>query len=234
MTLAALLALQDHDILLDQARHRRAHLPEATRVKDLTAARAALVARRAELAASQADLGQRQAGIERDVVASRAKQTELAKRLGATSVPREAQTLQHELDTAHQRQRDLEDGELELMEQLEPIDGEAASLDERIVVLEAELAEATTALAVRQAEADADVAALVGGRVALAGAIAADALAAYDSRRARLGGVAVARLTGGHCAGCNMQVSQLEQERFRHLPPDEPAECDQCGRLLVL
>ena len=233
MTLATLLALQDHDILLDQARHRRTHLPEAARLRELTETNEALVARRTELAGSQADLGARLEAIERDVTTSRTKQTELGKRLASTSVPRDAQTFQHELDAAHQRQRELEDGELELMEQLEPVDGEATALDERLVVLDAELAEARAALAARQHDVDAELAALVAARVPLAGVLDADALATYESRRSKLGGIAVARVTAGVCMGCNMRLSSAEVQRLRQLPADELAECEQCGRLLV-
>ena len=233
MTLSTLLALQDHDTLADQARHRRTHLPEEGRARELAAARDALVARRAELAKTQADLGARQDAIERDVVASRVKQAELAKRLGATSVPREAQTFQHELDMAHQRQVDLEDAELEVMEQLEPVDAEVASLEARLAALDPELSDARAALAAREAEVDAEIAALVEARRPLTDAVGAEAAAAYDTKRAKLGGVAVARLVAGMCSGCNLRLSSGEVQRIQHLPPDEAAECEQCGRLLV-
>jgi hypothetical protein len=232
MTLADLLALQDHDTLIDQARHRRAHLPEAARAAELTAAHDALVARRATVAGTQADLAGRQDAIERDVTASRAKQAELAKRLSATSVPREAQTLQSELDTARQRQRELEDAELELMEQLEPVEAELVSLDERLAAAVPELDEARHALAERAAAVDAEIAALVAARAPLAGAVGDD-LAGYDAKRAKLGGVAVARLVSGSCSGCNLRLSSGELERVRQLPADEATECEQCGRLLV-
>jgi predicted nucleic acid-binding Zn-ribbon protein len=234
MTLAALLALQDHDTSIDQARHRRAHLPEATTVRELTQGLAALTARRAALAAQQEELGGRQAALDVDITASRSKQAELAKRLAATSVPREAQTFQHELDTARQRQHDLEDGELELMEALEPIDTEAASLDERITVTEAELAGAREALVAREAEVDAELAELTTARAPLAGVIDADTLAAYDTKRAKLGGIAVARLVHGTCSGCNIQLSSSEIQQMHHLPPEEPAECESCGRMLLV
>jgi uncharacterized protein len=234
MTLASLLALQDHDTLVDQARHRRAHLPEATQLRDLELACQALVARRAELVATQADLVSRQDAIERDVTGLRSKQAGWAKRLAATAVPREAQTYQSEIDNAHQRQVELEDAELELMEQLEPIEAELSALDARVSALDAELVDARAALATREAEGDAELAALAAGRGPLADAVGPEAFASYELKRPKLGGVAVARLVAGTCTGCNMRVSSGELQRLQHLSADETAECEQCGRLLVV
>ncbi len=233
MTLASLLALQDHDIAIEQARHRRASMPEATRRRDIIQARDALVARRTELAAIQAELEARQAAIEKDVVASRTKQGDLAKRLAATSVPREAQTFQHELDTAHQRQVELEDAELELMEQLEPVDAEAGSVDERLEALAADLIVAEAELAVRTTDIDAELVAMAASRQPLVDAIDPDTVATYESKRAKLGGIAIARLLNGTCTGCNIHLSSSELQDIAHLPPDEPAECESCGRMLV-
>ena len=234
MTLSALLALQDHDTLVDQARHRRGHLPEATQVRELDAARQALVARRAELVATQADLEARREAIERDVTVLRSKQADWAKRLAATAVPREAQTYQSEIDTAHQRQVELEDAELELMEQLEPVEAELSSLDARLVALDVELADARAALTAREAEGDAELGALATARGPLAAAVGSDALGAYETKRPKLGGIAVARLVAGTCSGCNMRVSSGELQRLQHLPAGEADECEQCGRLLVV
>ncbi len=233
MPITDLLALQDHDILLDQARHRRGHLPEAATAAQLDQARQALAARRATLAADQARLNGEQESLEGDIEMSRAKQVELAKRLSATSVPREAQTLQHEIETAHARQTELEDRELELMEALEPIDAEAADLDVRLTTLAEQLTVAHAELAAREAEVDAELAGLVAAREPLVAA-AGDLVETYEKTRAHMGGVAVARVAHGTCDGCHMQISSSEVQRLRQLPPGEVAECENCGRMLVL
>lgn len=233
MALSDLLALQDHDILTEQVRHRRANLPEAAAVRDLELQRSALTGRRAELAAEQARLGHDQEALERDIDTSRAKQAELAKRLSATSVPREAQTLQHEIDTAHQRQTELEDRELELMEALEPIDAEVTDLDGRIAALEEQLTVARAELAGREAEVDAELATLAAAREPIVAA-AGEFVASYEKTRTQRGGIAVARLAHGTCDACHMQVSSSELQRLRQLPAGEVAECENCGRMLVL
>ncbi|MEZ5140978.1 MAG: C4-type zinc ribbon domain-containing protein [Acidimicrobiales bacterium] len=51
--------------------------------------------------------------------------------------------------------------------------------------------------------------------------------------RSQLGGVAVARLHGGACGGCHLQLPAAEVDRIKHLPEDQLATCEECGRLLV-
>ena len=42
-----------------------------------------------------------------------------------------------------------------------------------------------------------------------------------------------ARLVGSHCDGCHLELSSVEVEKIRALPPGEVATCEQCGRILV-
>jgi predicted nucleic acid-binding Zn-ribbon protein len=46
-------------------------------------------------------------------------------------------------------------------------------------------------------------------------------------------GVAVARLIGHRCDGCHQELSNVEVEKIRALPPDTVVTCDLCGRILV-
>ena len=55
----------------------------------------------------------------------------------------------------------------------------------------------------------------------------------YEALRARLKGTGAARLIKNHCDGCHLELSSVEVERIRALPPGEVATCEQCGRILV-
>ena len=59
------------------------------------------------------------------------------------------------------------------------------------------------------------------------------AIARYDRLRARLGGVAVARLEGSRCGGCHLDLSAGELDQVRATGAGELADCPQCGRMLV-
>ena len=58
-------------------------------------------------------------------------------------------------------------------------------------------------------------------------------MTAYESLRADLGGVAVARLIGSTCDGCHLDLSAVAFDRVKKLPDDAVVTCDQCGRLLI-
>jgi uncharacterized protein len=231
--LNAMLSLQDHDSATDQLRHRLATLAERAHLQELTATASKQAARLAELTGEHDSLVARQTAIEREVVASQTKQADLSRKLLATSVSREAQTLQHELDGAKDRQRALEDDELELMEALEPIDAELDQLRRSEADVAAQITVAQAELAVAEQTGARELDALTAARPAVADAVPNALRMRYEALRPRLKGVAVARVVAGHCSGCNLELPTSELQRLRGLPADELAECEQCGRMLV-
>ena len=231
--LDALLVVQDHDTTAEVLKHKRLVLPERAALDARTVQRRAATARlaeiRAELDVHEAEV----ARIERDVEAVNAKRKDLNRKLQSTAVPREAQTMQHELDGLAERVGHLEDRELELMELIEPRAGEVASLDLTIAGLDEEIELASQALAVAERGVDDEIAANAAARSVAVAAVPGGLLATYDRMRPKLGGVAVARLVAGRCTGCHLQLSTSEVDRIRHEPPESLVTCEQCGRLLV-
>ena len=61
----------------------------------------------------------------------------------------------------------------------------------------------------------------------------ADLIARYEQLRKKLGGTGAARLVGGSCGGCHLQLPAMELDRVKKAPPDAVIYCDQCGRILV-
>ncbi len=233
--LQRLLVVQEQDTAADQLRHRQEHLPEREAVRaheqtvaEVEATTTAREERRHELARSQKRL-------EDEVASLEARIAEVTRTLhsGAVTVPRELQALQHEQESLRRRQDHLETEELELMEELDPLNESLAGLDARLAELTAEGERLDEALV--QAEVDIEEELTDVGRrrqEALAG-VDADLLATYDDLRARLGGVAVARLVGAVCGGCHLGLSAVEVDRIKKQPPDALVHCEECGRLLV-
>jgi hypothetical protein len=230
-----LLRLQEHDTRADQIRHRIAHLPERARLDEHHDVLAAHDKARAEVQARRDDLARQQRRIEDDVAAVEAKAAEANASLygGKITSPRELQALQEEIDSLHRRQRVLEDEVLGYMEQIEPLDAELAALDARGAELVAQAQQLEIALAEATAALDAELAAVDQERQAVLAEIPADLLALYERLRAQFGGIGVARLIGGSCQGCHLSLPTAEVARLKRLPPDEPAYCEECGRLLV-
>jgi len=230
-----LLAVQDHDTSIDQLVHRREHLPARAELDGVMQELAALDARSAEVEASRHDLGRDQQRLEDEITSLNERAAHHDKTLysGTIGNPRELQSLQDEIASLKRRISQLEDQELEVMEQLEPLDqqltGFAAArvtLDERGGALRAQIAEEEVAI-------EADLERVRKERDELAGGIDAELLHEYEELRKRSGGIAIARLVGGSCGGCHLGLSAVEVDRIKKLPPDAPAHCEECGRLLA-
>jgi predicted nucleic acid-binding Zn-ribbon protein len=231
----ALLAVQEHDTAADQLVHRRAHLPSRAELDAVMGELGSLEATVAEVEAQRHELARAQQRLEDEITSLSEKAAQHDKTLysGTIGNPRELQALQDEIAALKRRIGQLEDQELELMEQIEPLDArlaEAATaragLDERAATLRAAIAEEEVAI-------DAELDQVRAERGALADGIDADLLAEYDALRPQAGGIAIARLVGGSCGGCHLSLSAVEVDRIKKLPPDAPAHCEECDRLLA-
>lgn len=230
-----LLSVQDHDTLIDQLRHRFDTLPERA---SLAAAQQACRQIHNQRAAKQVQRLELQRNLKRNedelaALEDRTKREYNRLYSGEVSGTRELLTLQEEVDGLRTRCSDMESGALELMEAIEEIDAEVESLESSLEAAEAAVADAQHQLeeaeAVVQAEIDQETAA----RSAEAGEIPETALTSYEGLRARMGGIAVARLRNGTCEGCHLALSAMELDRIRHAPADEVCHCEECGRILV-
>jgi predicted nucleic acid-binding Zn-ribbon protein len=230
-----LLAVQEHDTAIDQLVHRRAHLPSRTELDAVMAELADVEAKAAEVEEARHGLGREQQRLEDEIAALNERANHHDKTLysGTIGNPRELQALQDEIGSLKRRIGQLEDQELEVMEQIEPLDAQLAGftagrkdLDERGSALRAQIAEEEVAI-------DAELEQVRSEREGLVGEIDAELLAEYDDLRKRSGGIAIARLVGGSCGGCHLSLSAVEVDRIKKLPPEAPAHCEECGRLLA-
>ena len=231
--LEQLLVIQQHDTAVDQLRHRRTHLPARA---DLAAAErglARLGRRRAELDEARRALANQQGALEGDVTTLEHRRTDLNRRLASGTVPKELERLSAEVAGITARIGELEDRELELMEALEPIEAELDELAREEAGLDLRRSELRTALQDAETEIDRELTDETAARHAAARDVPAELLSRYEQLRARLGGVAVARLVGGRCTGCNLLLPTSEVDRIRHEDPGVVVTCEQCGRLLV-
>ena len=228
-----LLELQRIDTTTDQLAHRRAHLDERVASTAATAQLRANRARRAEAVARDEELERSIGGLEHDGVELTTHRTRLEKQLKTVIAPREAEALMHEIATIGERRDALDDQELAFLDEQSELAGEVARLDDALPELEATAAATAGTLATAEAAITDELAALAAERTALVAGIDSAAVERYEFLRARLGGVAVAKLDGTRCSGCHLDLSRSELDAVKHVGAGEFADCPQCGRLLV-
>ncbi len=231
----ALLAVQDHDTHTDQLTHRRKTLPARAELDAAMRQLAQLEARTSEVEAARHELARSQQRLEDDITSINDKAAQHDKTLysGTIGNPRELQTLQDEIGALKRRVSQLEDQELELMEQIEPLDAELARLAAERSALDDQAASLRGQIAEDEVAIDAELAVVQAERTALLTEVEPELLAEYEQLRPHAGGIAIARLVGGSCGGCHLGLSAVEIDRIKRLPNEEPVHCEECGRLLA-
>ena len=231
----ALLAVQEHDTAADQIVHRKKVLPGRAELDQVMSRIGAVDKEGLVVEEARHELVRSQQRLEDEIATLSAKATAHDATLysGTIANPRELQALQDEIAALRRRIRQLEDQEIELMEQIEPLDADLARLGAERTELDDRAATLRGAIAEDEVVLDAELAAVQAERATLVADVDAEVLAEYDQLRHQAGGIAIARLVGGSCGGCHLGLSAVEVDRIKHLPPDEPVHCEECGRLLA-
>lgn len=231
-----LLELQERDSAIDRLLHRREHLPEHARLRELATNLAAIDQLRAERQGSLVTVRREQARLEGeiDMVTRRAASEEARAMAGKVTTPKELTAIQEEVAALKRRQADLEDALLERMELRETLERELAELDQRREAVVKEQAEVTRARDEALAAIDQELAVQRAAREELAPRVGEGLLALYDQLRARYNGVGAARLVGSTCQGCRVALSTVELNELRKLPPEAVKRCENCRRILVV
>ena len=233
--LVQLLRVQDLDTEITQLRHRKATLAQRRELEAAEASLATLGRRAAELDDQRDELLSRQAALEEQIASVARRSRGLEERMYAArgSAARDLQAMDGEIHHLTQRRAELEEAELEVMVEQEPVDAERARLADERAQLEQAAGSLRTALAAAEAVVGTELSALEATRTTEAARLPQELAARYDQLRRRMAGVGAARLVGNRCDGCHLELPSAEVDRIRHLPPGEIATCDQCGRILV-
>ena len=232
--LEALRALMEADRWIERVAGQRRHLPESeelarvegelrTLAGDLRAAQDAQAPMRAAHASAR-DEGARLS----------ARASDLASKLGASGTPAATlAALQKELDHVRELLSAAEDRELELLMELEPLDGAVETVKAAAAPLVARRGELVALVSQLQASLDEEISSLRVARDETARAVPAALLARYDAALARSGTSGAAQLVAGRCDGCRIALAPLDIDRVKALAEGEFAPCPECGRLLL-
>jgi predicted nucleic acid-binding Zn-ribbon protein len=230
-----LLRVQEHDTELDQLRHRIEAMPERAALAEVRARRAALDVELSGARELVGELAGRQAALEERIAATAKRRHQLEERMrtGGVTAARDLQAMDAEVHQLTERQHLLEDEEIELMEEEEPLDVALAGQEVLADALAAEEARLVAVVAESEVGLRATVETVSAARAEVAGGLPADLAKRYERLRSHLGGVGAARLVGDRCDGCHLTLPSVEVERIHALPADVLATCPQCDRILV-
>ncbi len=230
-----LLAVQDLDTSVTQLQHRRQGLAAALGLIEVEAQLTRLGAERSVAEGRRQELAAAQGALEEQIAAITTRRDGIETRLYAatSSSGRDLQAMSDEVRHLTERRAELEDKELSSMLDQDAVDAELRSLVERADPIEARAAELREQLAAQEAEIDAALSEAFAARAAEAAQVPTALTDRYETLRARLKGTGAARLIGSRCDGCHLELSSVEVEKIRALPPGQVAACEQCGRILV-
>lgn len=229
-----LLDLQSYDTRLARLTHEARTLPVRARLAEGAAQRQEQDAERIRLGASLADQKRELAQLEGDIdkVVSRRERHE--QRLGSGGVPaKEVVALQAEVNHLIERQRVLEDEQLEAMEAAEETERALAVVVARIAELDEAAGRDEEEKAGELGRLKAAAAAVQGQRDALALQLPGDLVELYDEVRRSTGGLGVVGLEGVTSQGASIDFTLSEQDAIRTAEPDQVLQSEEYGYILV-
>ena len=228
-----LLELAELDAELSRLAHRTTHLPEQQRLEQLQADQRSAADRLAALGMALEDVDAQISRLESEVDAVRKREDRDRGLLDSGSVnPKQLEELQHELDTLERRQGSLEDSLLEVMERREQLAAEQTAEQSGFDDLGRELAGAEQARDEVLAEIGQTRTGRDARRVELVAEMDAELGAVYDRQRAS-SGIGAARLVGGRCGACRIELDRGEMARITAAADDEVLRCSECGAILL-
>jgi predicted nucleic acid-binding Zn-ribbon protein len=229
-----LLDLQAIDTRLDQIAHARRTLPQLAQLAALEARAAALDSDLVRARTALGDIQREVAKAEGDVQLVRDRAARDQARLDAgTGSAKDLQAIQHELESLHRRQSELEDVEIEIMERAETAEAEVDRLTAERQALTAELDEVTAARDAALAQLESEASSVAQPRADTVAGVGEDLVALYDKVRVQGGGLGAAALRQRRCGGCQLELNNVEMNRIKAAPADEVLRCEECRRILV-
>lgn len=229
-----LLDLQVVDTRASQLRHRRKTLPEHAELATLTSERETLMESFTEAETRVGDLDRAQRKAEADLEPVRERRVRNQQKIdsGAIGDAKALSAMIEEVEHLGRRISDLEDAELEVMEELESARAGFDKIAARREELDGRITEVTAKRDELVGDLDTEIADAVSDRQAVVAALPEPLVKLYD-KIAVNHVTGAAKLEGGRCGGCRLEVNPADLRALRAAAADEVCRCEECGRILV-
>ena len=235
--LAPLLEIQALDTAADAARKRSRELSErealplvATQLGEIEARLAAARADRVLRETEEHEVGKAVSQIVKDLEAA-----EIERYSGKRKNQDEASAHKESQQKLHEKQTDLEEQEMALLEAIEDVDTRIQAEEAAQATNRADAGKIEEAIRKVEQEVALEIGGLESKRSKLTPVVPGDILVAYDRVRAQpqKGGRGAAALADGRCGGCRIKLPSLERTKMLASPEETLIQCPQCRRVLV-
>ncbi len=229
---AKLLDMADYDRALNRATATQATLADTLHIPGLTAAVEELRGRRHEAFVELEGIRSELARAESDVVIVDKRIATDKERLEHTASAKDAQGLEHELQSLTGRRSDLEDIELAIMERLDDALATESQIAGDLVTAEEALARARTEEQTQSVELAAEASRLGSARAELVALLPSDLVALYERQRERYGQGA-SHLRAGVSSASGVALTESDIQAVRQAPADEVLLCPDSNAILI-
>ena len=229
---AKLLDMADYDRALNRATATQATLADTLHIPGLTAAVEELRGRRHEAFVELEGIRSELARAESDVVIVDKRIATDKERLEHTASAKDAQGLEHELQSLTGRRSDLEDIELAIMERLDDALATESQIAGDLVTAEEALARARSEEQTQRVELAAEASRLGSARAELVALLPSDLVALYERQRERYGQGA-SHLRAGVSSASGVALTESDIQAVRQAPADEVLLCPDSNAILI-
>jgi predicted nucleic acid-binding Zn-ribbon protein len=229
---ALLLELAQCDVALSRATQQLKGLAEALHIPTLVAAVEEIKSRRHDVFIELEGVRSELARSEADVKVVEARMAKDSERLAHTASAKDAQGLEHELESLAKRRSDLEDIELAIMEKVEVSEQAMASLEQELSTAESALLDARNREATDTERLAGEIRVLQEARSAIVTNLPDDLYALYERQRERYGHGA-SHLRGGISSASGVALTESDLQGIRRAPHDEVIMCPDSNAILV-
>jgi len=229
---AKLMELQELDNHLAQVTKKANTLPEATVLDELTTQLSAAKEAQREALALVDEITAEMKRAESDVELVEARIAKDTERLDQSTSAKDAQGLEHELNSLRERLGALEEVELAVMERLDQAEKELSGAEQAATELSSQVDEATAALKSAKAALEQDYQEATAKRIDVVGTIPHELVALYERQRERYG-FGASHLRRGISSASGVALTESDLATVRAAAPDDVVLCPDSNAILV-
>jgi len=227
-----LLELQQLDTHIRQVQSKAKSLPEADAVAELETALIDSKAAQRDALTAVDELKAEMARAESDVKLVEQRIAKDSEQSQHTSSAKDAQGLEHEIQSLRERLAMLEEVELGVIERLEAAEAELSGADQAMTELKSRLEESQQALDAAKQALEADYQATAAKRQELVGSLPEELVALYERQRERYG-FGASLLQRGISSASGVTLTESDLQQVRQAAPDDVLLCPDSNAILV-